>query len=107
MQVDVVILTSVIGTVVGIVVGTYGMKKSADNTIRLRTEEQIAVSTKLDYVIQSINDIKIDLKTQDKHIQEINSRLIKVEESSKIAHHRLDGLEYKIEEEEKLHERMV
>lgn len=99
MQVDVVVLTSVIGTVVGVVAGTYGMKKSADNSIKSRTEEQISVSTKLDYVVQGLNEIKVDLKSQANRIQELSERVIIVEESTKLAHHRLDTLDIKLEDE--------
>ena len=97
MQVDVVILTSVIGTVVGIVAGAYGMKKSGDASIKNQTKEQMAVSTKLDYVVQGLNDIKFDLRSQDNKLQNLTERVTKVEESNKSAHHRLDTLEKKID----------
>ena len=97
MQVDVVILTSVIGTVVGIVAGAYGMKKSGDASIKNQTKEQMAVSTKLDYVVQGLNDIKFDLRSQDNKLQNLAERVVKVEESNKSAHHRLEALESKID----------
>lgn len=101
MQVDLVVLTSVTGTIVGIVAGAYGMKKSSDNDAKSRTEERVALSTKLDFVLQNLADIKIDIKSQDNSLKDINARLIKVEESSKVAHHRLDTLENKMEDEDK------
>ena len=97
MQVDVVVLTSVVGTIVGVVAGAYGMKKSGDASIKNQTKEQISVSTKLDYVVQGLNEIKLDLRSQDTKLQSLAERITKVEESNKSAHHRLEALESKID----------
>ena len=97
MQVDVVVLTSVVGTIIGTIAGAYGMKKSGDASIKNQTKEQMAVSTKLEFVLQGLNDIKFDLRSQDTKLQSLAERITKVEESNKSAHHILDTLESKID----------
>ena len=37
-----------------------------------------------------MDDIRIDIKAQDRKISEVSERLIRVEESTKSAHHRID-----------------
>ena len=45
------------------------------------------------YIIRSVDDIRIDLKTQDKRQVELFERVTRVEESTKSAHHRLNKIE--------------
>lgn len=51
------------------------------------------VETKLDYVSKGVDDIRLDIKDQGRQIKDISERLVKVEESTKSAHHRIDVLE--------------
>ncbi len=97
MQVDLVVLLGVISTILGILGTAYKFKKDGNDSVREATAEQIALSTKLDYIIKIIDDIKLDFKSQDNKIKEVSERLTKVEESVKSAHHRLDSLELKKE----------
>lgn len=93
MQVDLVAFLGVVSTILAIAGTTYKLKKDGNDSVREATAEQIALSTKLDYIIKIIDDIKLDFKSQDNKIKEVSERLTKVEESVKSAHHRLDTLE--------------
>ncbi len=47
----------------------------------------------MDYIARGVDDIKLDLKDQARKIESQNERLIRVEESAKSAHKRLDKVE--------------
>lgn len=93
MQVDLVVLLGVISTILGIAGTTYKLKKDGNQTVRENTSEQIALSTKLDYLIKSVDDIKLDFRNQDSKIQSVTERVSRIEESMKNTIHRLDNLE--------------
>lgn len=93
MQIDLVVLLGVISTVLGIIGTTYKLKKDENQTVKESTTEQIALSTKLDYLIKSVDDIKLDFRNQDTKIQSVAERVSRIEESIKNTIHRLDNLE--------------
>lgn len=72
---------------------TFKGNKRADTTdIERRAAENAVTNTKLDGIAQDVRDIKYDITTVKKDVQGLNERLIKVEQSVKSAHHRLDGI---------------
>ena len=93
MNVDVTVLIGLTGTIIGIILGVLGYKKKSENSIKEETTKQTVVSTKLDYISKNVDDIKVDLRAKEKSDQNISERLVKVEESVKSAHHRLDNIE--------------
>ncbi|WP_194190793.1 hypothetical protein [Clostridium chrysemydis] len=93
MNVDITVAIGVAGTLTGIVLGFWKAKKDGDRNIKEDTVQDTVVATKLDYISKGVDDIRLDIKAQDKRISEIVERLIKVEESSKSAHHRIDNIE--------------
>ena len=84
---------AVAGTVIGAVLSYLTFKRSSDNAIRAETREAANNSTKLEYIAKGVDDIRIDIKAQDRKINSINGRLIRVEESTKSAHKRMDEYE--------------
>lgn len=61
------------------------------------TKEDVSVITKIGeeikYVSKSTDDIKYEVRNTNKSISDMNERLIRVEESCKSAHKRIDGVE--------------
>jgi len=47
----------------------------------------------LGYIRKGVDDIRIDLKANEKQMQRLSERVTRVEESSKQAHKRIDNLE--------------
>lgn len=84
-------------TLLGAVIGVATYNRNRDKDIKNDSKEEAIVTTKLDYISRGIDDIKLDMKAHDRRITDINDRLIRVEESSKSAHHRLDTIEGKEE----------
>lgn len=68
--------------------------------IEERTREYTIINTKLDNINFSNQEIKDRLNSAIKQIQDHGDRLIKVEESAKSAHHRLDTLENRMNKED-------
>ena len=79
-------------TVAGARVGYLAYKKQVDTDIENNASQKTLLSTKLDYISKGVDDIRLDIKAQDAKLKNTIERLIKVEESTKSAHHRLDEL---------------
>lgn len=98
MNVDITVLVTLVGlvgTVSGIYFGFWKAKKDEQKALKEDTVQDTVVATKLDYISKGVDDIRLDIKAQDKRISDVVERLIKVEESTKSAHHRIDSLEEK------------
>ncbi|WP_288480008.1 hypothetical protein [uncultured Clostridium sp.] len=93
MKIDITVLVGFVATVLSIWGILSKWKKDSVNQESQETKEQTILSTKLDYISKNIDDIKVDLRARAKENAELKERLIKVEESTKSAHHRIDEIE--------------
>lgn len=93
MNVDIVALMGLIGTISGVYLGVWKAKKDGEKSIKEDTVQDTVVATKLDYISKGVDDIRLDFKAQAREIQDIKMDIVKLKESTKSAHHRLDGLE--------------
>lgn len=80
-------------TIVGAIIGYMSYQKKNQKDIETDASQKTVVATKLDYISKGVDDIRLDIKAQDTKISNVIERLIKVEESTKSAHHRLDTFE--------------
>lgn len=87
------ISVALICTVLGTAISYLTFKKGQAHDIRAETREDAYTMAKLDYISKGVDDIRLDIKAQDTKINDINTRVTRVEESVKSAHHRLDNLE--------------
>ncbi|GGJ50859.1 hypothetical protein [Virgibacillus salexigens] len=71
---------------------TYQLKKanSAKSETRDEAEQSAEVRAALVYIREGVDDIRIDLKANEKNISDLNERVTRVEESTKQAHKRID-----------------
>lgn len=86
-------------TIAGAVVGYLGYKKKSEKDIEDDAAQKTLVATDIKYIKDIVIDIKndfrdlrLELKDHDNKINTVIERLIKVEESTKSAHHRIDEL---------------
>lgn len=93
---------TVICTIVGAIIGYMSYQKKNQKDIENDASQKALMSSKLDYISNAVDNIridfkelKIDVKNQDAKVNSMNERLIKVEESSKSAHNRIDELKIK------------
>ncbi len=95
MTIELTILISVVSVAFAIF---FGLKSNRRNDIK-DIEEKVArdtkIDTKLDIISGDVKDIKDNISATKEKVDDIDRRLIKVEESSKSAHHRLDELSIK------------
>lgn len=75
--------------------------KHADvKDIERQVAERTEMNMKLDEINRNTTDIKYDVSAVKKDVQSHGDRLIKVEESTKSAHHRLDSIEQRLNKED-------
>ncbi len=90
---DVNVIIGIAGTLVGALLGYLGYKRNATNDIKEESSSQTEFKMQLNYISRGVDDIKLDMKMQDKKINDVIERVAKVEESTKSAHHRIDNFE--------------
>lgn len=82
-------------TVLGAIISYLTFQRNRHSDIRADTREDEQTKAKLDYIATAVDEIRLDNKARDREMTEFNSRLVRVEESTKSAHKRLDNLEGK------------
>lgn len=92
MNVSLPVMISIIGlccTVLGAIIGYITFIKK----IKDEAKEGGKVTLDLEYIKKGIDEIRLDNKENDRKISNIIERMVKVEESSKSAHKRIDHIE--------------
>lgn len=68
-------------------------KKTDVKDIERQVAERTEMNMKLDEINRNTTDIKYDVSAVKKDIQKHSEKIIELEQSTRSAHHRLDGLE--------------
>jgi septal ring factor EnvC (AmiA/AmiB activator) len=79
----------------GLLIGFFTFNRSRDNDVKNDASESAVIKTKLDNISSGIDSIRIDIKANEKRVSELSERVIRIEESSKQAHLRINKLEDK------------
>jgi len=98
MNVSIGFLITLIGllcTATGVVLGLLTFNRNRDKDMRNDASESAVIRTKLDNISLGVDSIRVDFKTSEKRVTELSERMIRVEESSKQAHKRIDSIEMK------------
>lgn len=99
---DTQILVPVLSTlcvVTTAIIGFLTFSRNRDKEVKSDASESAVIKTKLDNISSGIDSIRIDIKANEKRVSELSERLIRVEESSKQAHKRLDNFERSLNHE--------
>lgn len=80
-------------TVIGVVISYLGFQKQARNDVRSEARESTSVAVKLDYISRGVDDIKLDIKSTNKEVDDLKEKYARHDESLKSAHKRLDKLQ--------------
>jgi len=86
-------ILTVLCTLIGLLIGFLTFNRSRDKDVRNDASESAVIKTKLDTISSGIDSIRIDIKANEKRVSELSERVIRVEESAKQAHKRLDNFE--------------
>lgn len=81
--------------------GLKNNKRTDTKDIEERVKENTRINIKLDTIMESTKEIKVEVSNIKNDLQLHNDRIIKVEESAKQGHKRLDTLEGRIADLEK------
>jgi septal ring factor EnvC (AmiA/AmiB activator) len=95
MEVQLQVGISILCGLVGILIGILTFQRNRDKDVKNDASKNAVIETKLDNISAGVESIRIDLKANEKRTSDLEGRLIRVEESSKQAHKRLDKLENK------------
>lgn len=87
------ILISFVSLCFAMWIGLKGDKRTDTKDIEERAKENARINFKLDEISGTTRDIKADVTSMRNEIKSHNDRLIKVEESAKQAHKRIDLLD--------------
>jgi len=96
MSVELGILLTISSLIVGIL--GYQLNKQKHQTkqqesLKNDASRDAVIETKLDNISNGVDNIRIDLRTNEKEVNKISQRVTRLEESSKQAHKRIDSLD--------------
>lgn len=98
-QVSAAIIISVLSLSFSVFMGLKSDKRTDTKEIEERVKENTRINMKLDSILELINELKSERSEMRKELADHESRITKVEQSTSSAHHRLDGLEVRINDE--------
>lgn len=101
MSIEIALLISIVSVCFSVFFGLKNNKRSDTKDIEERVKDNTRINMKLDNIASNTTEIKNEVSEMRKEINLHGDRIIKVEESVKSAHHRLDGLEKRLNGEEK------
>jgi len=78
--------------------GLKNNKRTDTKDIEERVKENTRINFKLDTIMESTKEIKAEMSNLKEEMQMHNDRIIKVEESAKQGHKRIDALEGRLNE---------
>lgn len=85
-------------TVLGAVLAYFAFLKGRDKDTKKDAEDNAIIRTKLDIISNGVDNIRVDMKAMEKGQAELREHQIRIDESVKQAHIRIDKLEDKIDE---------
>lgn len=93
MTIELAMLISVISVVFGLYQGATNLKRNSKVDTKTDATEMTTVIVKLENIGNGISEIKTEMSNVKEDMKDIRDRVIRVEESSRQAHKRLDGME--------------
>lgn len=93
---NVAIITSIISVCAalsGMILGWRAKAKEQRKEIQSETEAATKLQMDMEYIKRGVDDVRVELRSQGQRIDSLTERLIRVEESAKQAHKRLDQIE--------------
>lgn len=97
MTIELTLLISGVSVAFGVFAGIINMKRNSKSDDKRDASEMTTVIVKLENIGTGITEIKSEMTNVKNDIKEDRERIVRIEESSKQAHKRLDGLESRIQ----------
>lgn len=83
----------VVSAISGIVLGWLGRARTVHKDVAQEAGAGASLQTDVEYIKRGVDDIKVDLRMQGQKVDDLSTRVTRVEESAKQAHKRIDKLE--------------
>ena len=100
------IIISIISVVFSVFFGFFSLTFNAKNDKRSdrteleeRVKENTRINMKLDAISSNTTEIKNEVTEMRRELNSHDNRIVKVEESVKSAHHRIDGIETRLNDD--------
>lgn len=90
MSVPLIALISLICTALGVLIGGLTLNRNVKQDTKRDAAEDAVVRTKLDHISAGVESIRLDMKASEGRMEILSERVIRVEESAKQAHKRID-----------------
>lgn len=84
---------AVIFTAIGIVISYLTFQRNVKADAKNDTRENTAVAVKLDYISKGVDDIRLDIKSTNREVEELKEKFARHDESLKSVHKRVDKIE--------------
>lgn len=81
----------------GLLISYLAYQLNRTKEVKTDSRQDAEIRAQLDYIGKGVDDIRIDLKANERQMVALGERVTRVEESSKQAHKRIDSLEKKEE----------
>lgn len=99
MQVEIAYIISIVSLAFSVFFGLKSSKHTDTKDIEERVKDNTKINMKLDAIAGTTQEIKSEISTMREEINSHNDKIIKLEQSLKSAHHRLDALEERMNHE--------
>lgn len=99
MQVEIAYLISIVSLAFSVFFGLKSSKHTDTKDIEERVKDNTRINMKLDAIAGTTQEIKSEISSMREEINKHNDKIIKLEQSLKSAHHRLDTLEERMNRE--------
>ena len=84
------------GTLSGFIISYLAFQRNRDKEIRKDADSGAVIRTKLDSIGEGVNDIRVDLKVNDRQLNNLSKDFVRIDESVKSAHKRIDKVEKEV-----------
>lgn len=95
MTIEVALLISGVSLAFGLYSGIANLKRNKKSDDQKEAGQTATIITKLDGIEKGVEDIKDELKNVKLEVREDHDRIIRLEESAKQAHRRIDTIDLK------------
>lgn len=93
MQAEWVVIIGIGCTILGTLLGYLNWNRNRDCDIKKDAVSDGELKADISYIRQGVEDIRVDMRVQQSHTEELRERVTRVEESTKQAHRRIDDLD--------------
>ena len=93
MKIELTTLISAISLIIALIVAVSNIRNKNYINDRESASQITTLIVKLENIADGINEIKADMRSMKTDVDDMRERLIKVEQSVKIAHKRIDSFE--------------